>query len=350
MQPSILLYGAYGYTGQLIVRMAREADITLLVAGRDPERTRSLAEQYNMPWVAFSLDDAAALDSALQQVSLVLHAAGPFELTCRAMADACLRNRKHYVDITGEVTVFEYFKSRDAEARAAGIVFLPGAGFDVVPSDCLAAWLTSKLPGAESLTLALFTPGGQLSHGTATTVLMNAGRGGAIREDGKLRKVPNGWHVRSFDFGFTERNGTTIPWGDLSTAYTSTGIPNIRVYNCLPEKTMRSMRMLNYIGGLMQWKPVQQYLQKKIRSRPAGPSDEKRAKTRSYIWGEVIRGGGSRRAYLDLPEGYTLTAMTALAIGQAILAGRVQAGYQTPATALGPDFILEIPGVSRVEL
>lgn len=350
MNKKVVLYGAYGYTGQLIARMAAGYGIAPIIAGRDADRTKKLAQELNLPSAVFGLEDRNALEALLQDADLVINAAGPFEYTCRVMADACLRTRTHYIDITGEMQVFEYFKRRDAEARAAGILFLPGAGFDVVPSDCLSAWLAKQLPGSDQLTLALFSPGGKLSHGTALTVLENASRGGAIRENGKIKKVRNAYDSRKFDFGFTERMGVTIPWGDLSTAFTSTGIPNIKVYNCVPEKTISGMRMLNYTGWLIGLPPVKKFLGKKIKQRPAGPTEEHRHQVRSYIWGEVKKGDQSRRAYLDLPEGYTLTALTTLAIAKKVIEGQAPMGYQTPAMAFGPDFITEIAGVNRVEL
>src|SRR5262245_43200382 len=94
-----------------------------------------------LDWRASGLDDARGLDGALAGATVVLHCAGPFASTWRAMSDACLRARAHYLDITGEIAVFEGLATRDAEARKAGVMLLPGVGFDVVPSDCLAAHL-----------------------------------------------------------------------------------------------------------------------------------------------------------------------------------------------------------------
>ncbi len=346
----MLLYGAYGYTGQLIAELAEQYGIRPLIAGRDAGRTKALAGKLNLDYAVFPLDDQPALDNALKKTKLVLNAAGPFEKTCRIMADACLRTGTHYIDITGEMQVFEYFKKRDDEARAKGILFLPGAGFDVVPSDCLSVWLSAQLPGADQLTLALYSPGGKISRGTALTVLENASGGSAIREAGKIRRVPQAFHSRNFDFGFAVRSGVTIPWGDLSTAYTSTGIPNIRVYNCVPPKTAKGMKMLRYTAWLVDFAPFKKYLERKIHNRPAGPTEEQRLSTRSYIWGEVVKGKESRRAYLDLPEGYTLTALTSLAIARKVLDGQAPTGYQTPATAFGPELITAIPGVKRIAL
>jgi short subunit dehydrogenase-like uncharacterized protein len=65
---------------------------------------------------------------AIKDVAVVLCAAGPFSTTSRPVADACLRSRVHYLDITGEIDVFEALAARDAEAKARGIMLLPGVG------------------------------------------------------------------------------------------------------------------------------------------------------------------------------------------------------------------------------
>src|SRR5687768_8923152 len=145
---SVVLYGATGYTGRLIARLASTYDIRPILAGRNPDAVAALARELGFEHRVFSLDDDAALERALRGASAVLHCAGPFSLTSEPMANACLRTGVHYIDITGEIDVFEQLHARDAAARAAGMMLLPGAGFDVVPSDCLAAHLKRRLPSA----------------------------------------------------------------------------------------------------------------------------------------------------------------------------------------------------------
>ncbi len=345
-----LLYGCYGYTGRLIAESAAQAGLRPLLAGRNAERTKAVAEQTGFPYLAFDLDERKALDQALQQCSAVLHAAGPFVHTLEPMLDACLRTGTHYLDITGEMPVFERAKAQSENAKKAGIMLMPGAGFDVVPSDCLACYLAERMPEAESLTLALYSPKGQLSHGTALTMLEHAADGGAIRENGKIKHVPHAWDTRSFDFGFKQVQGVTIPWGDLSTAWTSTGIPNIRVYNAMPPSAAKSLRRMRWMAPLTRFGPVKRFLQKRIKQKPAGPDEQRRAAARSYIWGEVRKGKAAKRAYLDLPDGYSLTAQTALEILRRIQSGQHPIGYQTPSTAYGADLILGIPETKRVDL
>lgn len=345
MSNSFLIYGANGYTGELITRFAAEQGLKPILAGRTESKIRPLAEKYGFEFRIFSLEDSAALDAVLDEVSVVLHCAGPFSLTSRQMAQACLRNKKHYLDITGEIAVFESMAALDTKAKDADVMLMPGVGFDVVPSDCLARHLKEKLPSATHLTLAFYGLG-RISHGTQSTMMMNAGSGGAVRRDGKVTRVPSAYKTREIDFGEVRKTGVTIPWGDVSTAYHTTGIPNIEVYSVVPSDAIRLLKISRYFGWLLGSKPVQQFLLKRI--PPGGPSDEERAHGRTYMWGEASDDSGNRvEARQRGMEGYTLTALTALNIAQKVCRGNFKVGFQTPAGCYGADLILELEGYSR---
>lgn len=348
MPNTFLIYGANGYTGELITRFAAERGLKPILAGRNAIAIESLAKKYQFDYRVFGLDETSLLDAALQQVDMVLHCAGPFSLTSRAMVDACIRNKKHYTDITGEIAVFEAMAALDKKAKDAGIMVMPGVGFDVVPSDCLALHLKNRLPTATHLSLAFYGMG-RLSHGTQATMTMNVGKGGAIRKDGKITPVPTAWKTREIDFGNVTKNAVTIPWGDVATAYYSTGIPNIEVFTVVPPSSLKMMKASRYLGWLMATGPIQDYLQKKI---PAGgPSDQERAKGKTLLWGEARDLNGNRvESRLQGPEGYTMTAEAALNITQKILNGNFHTGYQTPAKAYGADLALEIAGVERQDV
>ena len=347
----ILVYGAYGYTGDLVLRRAREVGIAPIAAGRDAAQTEAVAGRYGLTWRSASLDDAAALDRMLDGVRVVLHCAGPFARTSRPMADACLRRGVHYLDVTGELEVFEALAARDAEAKRAGIVLLPGTGFDVVPSDCLAAHLARRLPGASALSLAFRIVGG-ISRGTLTTTIENSGKGGAIRSGGKIVSVPAAWRAREIDFGDgTPRLAVSIPWGDVSTAYYSTGIPDIAVDMAVSRAQHRQMVMSRWLGWLLSSGFVQRRLLAKVKAGAAGPTDAQRASGASILWGEVNDDRGYRiSSRLRCPEAYTLTAMTAVESARRVLAGEVAPGFDTPSRAFGPDFITTFDGVVRTDV
>jgi short subunit dehydrogenase-like uncharacterized protein len=320
-----------------------------VLAGRNGEAVAALARQLGLESRAFGLEDAAAVRAGLAGARVVLHCAGPFAHTARAMAEGCLRAGVHYLDVTGEIGVFEQLARRDAEARAAGVMLLPGAGFDVVPSDCLAAHLKRRLPAATRLALGFQASGG-LSRGTATTMAENLHRGGAVRRGGVLTPVPAAWRTRRIDFGRGPVVAMTIPWGDVSTAWYSTGIPDIEVYMAAPRGARLLARLSRYFGWALGSRPVQRWLKRRIQARPAGPSDEERARGRSLLWGEARdEAGACVVSRLSGPEGYTLTALAALAVVGRVLTGQAPPGFQTPARAYGPDFVLELPGVERVD-
>jgi short subunit dehydrogenase-like uncharacterized protein len=350
MPPDFLLYGANGYTGELIARMALERGLRPQLAGRDAAKIEPIAKELGLEHVSFALDDKPAMDAALKSARVVLHCAGPFSRTSGPMADACLRTRTHYMDITGEIAVFESLAARRAEAEAAGVMLLPGVGFDVVPSDCLAAHLKRRLPSATALALAIQGLG-RISHGTATTMVENINRGGLVRRDGRLTPVPAAWKTREVDFGRGPTSATTIPWGDVATAFYSTGIPNIEVFAAIPSSMRMMMKASRPLGPLLASAPVQRFLKNRIKAQPAGPSDAERKRGASFVWGEVSdTEGRQKRSLLRGPEGYTMTALTALAIVERVLAGVAPAGFQTPSLAYGADFILSIEGVAREDL
>ncbi|HVT38092.1 MAG TPA: saccharopine dehydrogenase NADP-binding domain-containing protein [Gemmatimonadaceae bacterium] len=347
---ALLIYGAYGYTGRLVVAEALARQLRPIVSGRDGAAVRALAHDTGLEARPASLDDAAALDAALAGVAAVLHCAGPFARTSAPMVNACLRTKTHYMDITGEIGVFETLAARSAEGERAGVMLLPGVGFDVVPSDCLAAHLHRRLPSATWLTLA-FHGGTGLSRGTATTMIENVARGGAVRRAGKITPVPAAWRRRDINYGDRMRRSVTIPWGDVSTAYHSTGIPNIEVYTAASASAVRGLMLARYLGGLVATPPLQAFLKRRIRAGAAGPSPEQRLRAMARLWGEAWDNDGRRvQSRLKTPDGYTLTALTSVACAVKVLAGGAKPGFQTPSRAFGPDFILAIPGTEREDL
>jgi short subunit dehydrogenase-like uncharacterized protein len=344
----LLIYGANGYTGELIARRAVERGLRPALAGRNAEGVRALAGALGLPHHVVALDDAPALDAALRGRVAVLHCAGPFSQTSKPMADACLRVGVHYLDITGEIAVFEALHRRDQEARAAGVMLLPGVGFDVVPSDCLAAHLKRRLPGATELNLA-FRVIGRASRGTTATALEGLGRGGAVRRDGMI--VPAGYALRKVDLGRGPVDVVAIPWGDVSTAFHSTGIPNITVYTYLPPLARRFMWLGRLLMPVMATRPLRAALGRLARRQPPGPSADERRRGLSLLWGEAMDSDGGRAvSRMRAPEGYTFTAVSAVHIAEKVLAGEAMAGFQTPSRAYGADLALELDGVVREDI
>ena len=354
---SFLLYGANGYSGKLIARLAKEYGLNPILAGRRAEALEPLAKELNTTYHVIDLNDSEKLETVLKEFSLVLHVAGPFKNTAKQMIDACLKTKTHYIDITGEIGVYEMAKKYNDAAQNAEIMLMPGAGFDVVPTDCIALFLKNKLPDAIELKLAFASIGGGLSQGTALTMAEGMGEKSAVRKDGKITRVPLGHKGMWVDFSTGSNGGIkklfvmTIPWGDISTAYTTTGIPNIETYTGASPKTFRLLKFQFLFNWLLRTSFMRNRQKNKIRNKPAGPSDERRAKSKGLVWGEVKNTKGEiAQASLSGPDGYTLTAHSSLIIAKKILEGNFRPGYQTPAGCYGADLVLEVPGVLRKDI
>lgn len=350
MSASFLLYGANGYVGEAAARLAVAQGLRPVLAGRDAAKIAPLAAELGLEARAFRLDDTAAADAALRDLPLVLHLAGPYKYTARAMVDACLRAGAHYLDITGEIPVFEQLAARDGEAKARGVMLLPAVGFDVVPTDCLALHLKQRLPSATRLTLAFCSVGrGGLPPGTQRTMIELIPFGERVRRDGKLVEPERGEARRAIDFGQGPVQAARLTWGDVFTAYYSTGIPNIEVYVVLPEAALRQRALLQRLRPLFRFAPLRALLKRGVRP---GPSAEARARTVTHVWGEVEDDAGRKAAArLHGPEaGLVWTTRAALVVVRKVLAGNAAPGFQTPAKVYGADLVLECEGVTREDL
>ena len=349
-----MIYGANGYTGRLAARFARDRNLDPILAGRHAESIGALARDLGCEPRIFDLADPARVAANLEGVAAVLHCAGPFSATSGPMLTGCLLAGTHYLDITGEIAVFESIHSRSQEIRDAGIVAIPGVGFDVVPTDCIAAMLKRELPSATHLKLAFKSRYGKLSPGTAKTMVEGLPEGGRIRKDGKIVKVPAAYKVETIPF--TEdlsATAVTIPWGDVATAYYSTGIPNIEVFVGAPEKQISKMKMPGFMHWLLGLAPVQAIMKAQIARRVKGPTDEQRARDEMYIYGEAWDDAGRKAAMrLRTREGYTLTAESGVKATVRVAEGRLAPGAYTPSMVFGADYVLELEGtrLGRVKL
>ncbi len=343
--PTLMIYGANGYSGELIAREAKRRGFRPVLAGRNGKTVAELAKELKFSHRVFGLSVAQAID--LSGIDVVLNCAGPFSQTAAAMMAACLKARVHYLDITGEISVFAAAHALDASARAAGILLCPGVGFDVVPTDCLAKSLAQALPDATKLVLA-FDAGGGLSRGTAKTSIEGMSGAGMARIDGKLTEVPTAWRSRSFAFApQRNRSAMTIPWGDVYTAHVSTGIANISVYIAMPKRLIRAAKLTRWLMPLLRFTPIPYLLKARVNSGAAGPDAAKRAASKSYVIGKVVNARGeSICARAILPNGYDVTVDAALQIAQRVLDGAGKAGFQTPAMLCGADFLRRLDGVA----
>jgi len=341
LKDSLLIYGAYGYTGRLIAKLAVERGLNPTLAGRNAEKLNAITAETGFDGRAFSLDLVERIVEHLQGFRAVLHCAGPFSATAAPMMEACLRAGVHYLDITGEIRVIEHAHALAERAKQAAVALMPAVGFDVVPSDCLAAKLAAELPSATHLELA-FAGMESISPGTAKTMFENLPEGGRVRRDGKIIRVPSAHEIREIDFGSKQYWTMSIPWGDVASAYYSTGIPNITVFAAAPKQQIDTIRRFRWAAPVLKLPGLISLGKKLIERKIQGPSDDERSKSRVSFWGRVYDDAGKeKQALMTTPSGYQLTAETALESAIRASRGEVEPGFQTASMAFGKGFIGE---------
>ncbi|MGB6175194.1 MAG: saccharopine dehydrogenase NADP-binding domain-containing protein [Methylocella sp.] len=346
-----MIYGANGYTGELIAREAKRQGKTPILAGRSAAKIIPLARQLTLPSTAFRLEAPSEIVAALRGVRLVLNCAGPFSRTADPLMRACLAAKAHYLDITGEIGVLEGAHRFDAEAKAAGVVLCPGAGFDVVPTDCIALMLKKALPEATELALGFDLSGRTMSAGTAKTLVEGLGKSGKIRRAGRIVDCPLGRGLRRIDFGRGAKLAMPIPWGDVASAFYTTGIPDITVFTPVSPVSLAIARLAIAFGPVLRSRLLQTWLVKRIEKDVRGPDASARDANPSFVWGEAKDAHGRRQAIRIVTlNGYSLTVFSSLALAQHVMSNACPPGCWTPAGLAGENFILSLPGTSKLDL
>jgi short subunit dehydrogenase-like uncharacterized protein len=347
-QDAWLLYGANGYTGELIARAAASRGLEPILAGRSARRIAPLADELGLPHRVFDLTDPEEVARRLTDVDVVLHCAGPFSATAAPMIDACLRTGTHYLDISGEVEVFEHACRLHDQARDGGVVLCPGVGFDVIPTDCVAARLHEQLPDATHLRLGFDVPF-RLSPGTFKTIVEGLSSGGRARVDGQIVAVPQAWRTRRIDFGDGEKLSMTFAAADVASAHHTTGIPNIEVYVRIQPLQLLAVRLGNLFRPLLARPTAQRILKWIVGKTVHGPTDDAREALPVRVWGEVVNDEGEMRtARVTTANIYSITVDGALAAVDVLLGGPPTGGYHTPAGLLGADAVTKMAGSGQL--
>jgi short subunit dehydrogenase-like uncharacterized protein len=349
MSSDWMIYGANGYTGQLVAQMAKERGHNPVIAGRNQKKMEKLALELQLDYMAFDLTDVNIIAEAIADMDLVFLAAGPFSQTSQPMIKACLATHTHYLDITGEIDVFETVFSYDEVARKNGIALIPGVGFDVVPSDSLAKHVYDRLPDASYLEIGIASLK-WLSGGTKKSMIEGIPIGGRIRRDGELQPYPLGIGKKRLRFMHGYYDTLPIPWGDLSTAYRTTAIPNIITYKVFPKSFIAMASIGAGVGQTLFNNTMMQKIAKGwVSAFSRDPNADYRQSARSYLYAKASNDRGqTAEAWLDTIEDYQFTAISSvLAVEQTL--DRHLAGALTPTLAFGKDFVFDIEGTRRLD-
>lgn len=347
MSARFLIYGANGYTGKLIAKQAAARGMSPIVAGRNREQIETLGRELGCESRVFALQ--GDLRAQLEGVHVVLHCAGPYVATSAPMLDACVAARASYLDITGELPVFERIYARDAELRAVGITAVPGVGFDAVPTEGLAVLLKARMPDAFRVRIAIGSDRPATTRGTAKSAVEIAAQGVLVRVEGSLRPPPSGAKVEPFELAGKSRRLIPFPGCELAAIYRSTGIANIEIGFAASLRGGGVVARQQRLSWLLRAKPVRMLAQRVIERVVHDPTERDLREIRMHLRGDAWGPSGQRTLFLDTPQGYALTVDTALACAERVLAGPVRSGALAPSQLLPTEAMLALPGVTLHE-
>jgi short subunit dehydrogenase-like uncharacterized protein len=230
MTYNVLIYGANGHSGRMIVQSANAAklaEVRLILAGRSPNGLADLVDDLapgsgpppsELERRAFELGDRAEVIRELVGVDLVVNAAGPFDLTAPRLADACLEVGASYIDVNGEVDVHMTLDDQARKASAQNVALVSSAGYTAGASclmldHALDVLRERKIESIGAIRIALYSPI-KFSRGAAATGLrllreqvLTVRRGETVDRLGGHRPALVKWHERAgrlertFDFG-----------------------------------------------------------------------------------------------------------------------------------------------------
>jgi short subunit dehydrogenase-like uncharacterized protein len=324
----LMIYGATGYTGRMAAERAAASGTPLVLAGRNASALVSLAASLGVDYRVFPLDDIAEIDRSLRGVGALLNCAGPFARTADVLMRACIRNGVHYLDVAAELDGYRLAEVLDVEAKAAGVMLLPGSGGSVAMLGCLAGHTVARTSNPSSIRVAMHVSGG-LSRGSAVSAMGSVTSETLARVDGTLVARSAG-AIRKLDFGMGPVNCFQVTLPDLITIWRSTGVPDIEAF-------------VHVTGD--------GFPQGDLSALPDGPSDQERLANRYQAVAEVAGADGDVvRSILDTVNGYTFTATAAAEAGRRVLAGEDRRGFQTPALLFGNGFAETIADTTIVDV
>jgi len=328
MMQKLMIYGAGGYTGRMAAEQAHAAGLPLVLGGRSHASLVQIGDLLGADSRVFDLSDADAIDQALVDMSAVLNCAGPYMDTAEPLMLAAIRSGVHYLDIAAELDSYRLAEELDEDAKAAGVMLLPGSGGSVAMLGCLAGHAAARVENPRKVAVALHVTG-SMSRGSAISASRNLVAETLMLHEGLVTARPSG-QTALFDFGNGDVSCFAVTLPDIITIGRSTGIPDVETYvhvsgSAFPEGDLTAL--------------------------PDGPDVEEREANRYQAAVKVTAADGTTaRSVLDTVNGYSFTPMAAAEAARRVLAGEVRAGFQTPAALFGNGFAGTIADTRIIDL
>ncbi|QJR82863.1 hypothetical protein CA267_013400 [Alteromonas pelagimontana] len=316
-----MIYGAYGYTGAMITEQLSILGQNIIVAGRDESKLNVIKEKFNVPSKVFSLGSEHELARILKDIDIIINCAGPFNRTVRPLMRAAIKNNTHYLDISAELDSYYLAEALDEEAKAAGVLLMPGCGGSVAMIGCLTAFAKKQMPNPVEARVALHVSG-SMSRGSAISASDYLTPTLIVRHAHELTETEDSV-TRTFNFGKGMVDCVPVSLPEVITLWAQNRIADISTYVHVSGEAFPT-------GDLS--------------SLPAGPTEQERENNRYQAAVQLTDVDGNEvHAMLDTLNGYSVTPRAAALAVKNIANGNVKAGFRTPSEMFGSSFILNIP-------
>ena len=333
----ILVYGVLGYTGNLFIEHSLDTNLPIVLGARQKE-VKILAEKCGMEHRVFEINDVQNIIPYLSDIKAVINLANVSYGINKYLIDACIQTKTHYVDLASEYPdILEIYKLHHM-ALTNGVMLMPGAGFNLAPTDIAGRIASELLPNPTKLSLG-FATFGNASRGTIKTVLKMTAETGYSRLSGKLVVAKPASEKRLFQAEGKEYSLINNPlMGDSLAGFISTNIQNITTYSYYP------WILVQFMKGRMNW--LRKFLLRYSHwFFPLGPTEDELKRQHTYTWAQIENQQNQKLTVtIKGPQAYIFTAKIIGSIVNLLAKGKANAGF-TPPSFYGRNLIEGIGGV-----
>ncbi|MBA2764334.1 MAG: saccharopine dehydrogenase NADP-binding domain-containing protein [Thermoleophilaceae bacterium] len=351
---TVVLYGATGYTGQLVTEELVARAVPFVLGGRREQALRALsASRGNGAEIRIaSVDDPASMRALMDGCDVVINCAGPFSLAGETVVAAAVDTATHYIDSTGEQPYMQaVFERHGPAAERAGVALVPAMAFDYVPGDCIARLAAAELEPLRELRLYYAVSGFGATRGTLRSSLEMLKGGDIVYEDGDWAPAPSYVAPERFEFPapLGLKSVSKYPSGEIVTVprhtqtrkvtariTSETFVPSPRLAGAMPYMTP-------VISAALRT-PLRGVLHRAINRLPEGPELEQRRSAAFTVVAVAHAGDGrTRQGVVRGSDVYGFTSVSLVRAAELMSApGYSAKGALGPAAAFDPAAFLDL--------
>jgi short subunit dehydrogenase-like uncharacterized protein len=343
---SLVVYGATGFTGRLVVDEARRLGIDAILAGRNARALEAMAEEIGAPEVR--VGDAtkpATLEKLFEGAGAVVSCAGPFARLGEPVLRAAIESGAHYLDTTGEqLWMARMIDVHSSEAERRGTTAILAHAFEYAVGDCAARLAVEATPGAETVEVVNRVEGFGTSRGTKKSALDVLTKPALAVVNGRRREEMQLAHRGRFRFPDEDFDRVAVSYGGgevLSAPSFAATVRTVRTYLAVPDAVATVAPWIVRGAGTFLTARLQRLLEARIERSAVGPGEERRDQP-WWVMARVRAAGRETRVTVSGYDSYGITGVICAVGAQWLLAGKAtRSGVMTSAQAFDSRAFLD---------